>query len=254
MSYAATRAVKIGTAYGTQMSVHGSWFWLAPLAIFTLIYLNVAPPIEAFFTIGLLFVSALAANLARVREASRQSLVWQKVMLFPVGSVVQRRTKSPLRAALKIETVGLLVNLSLATVFGIFFLTLPAGALRIEMEIIALYNLGLVLFALFTRRTPNHDNLLQSLFNRDKDDAPTHLVVAAINSILIGSFVIVGVAAFVISWFAFGWWFATAVMLSQLVTVAETFGDYTETLPLAQHTPAKQKAPADIIRDVPSLQ
>lgn len=241
------KAIKIGEAFGTQMLVHISWVWLLPLAIATLVYLNIEPLVEAVITVGLLFGSVLVGAIARVREANRQGVKWYRVMLFPVGSVVEREGLSRPRSSLSIETTGIITNLALALFFGILFLALPAGALRIEMEIIAIFNLFLAIFATFIRPTPNHDNLLYAWLTQSRDDESAKITLSIINVFLLGLFVIGGLFMLAFDWIAFGWWFLIAVMFSQLTTVAETFGEYTDNMPFAQEHSVMEQAKTDAI-------
>ena len=144
-----------------------------------------------------------------------------------------------------------MVNFTLALLFGLLFLTAPTDVLRIELEIIAIFNLFLALFATFVRLTPNHDNILFAWFATTRDEGIAKRNLSLINLIFLAIYVIGGIFLLVISWIAFGWWFLIAIMFSQLTTVAESFGEYTENMPLAEEKSTKTNA--ETIQDLPGL-
>ena len=243
------KQLTVGRAFGTLITIHTSWLWLIPFAIFSLVYLEIEPLIEAIVTSLLLFGSVLLAAIARLWAAKNQGLQWHKMTLFLVGGSIQRNARSTPSQEALIETAGLGVNLSLAILFGSLWFALPTGALGIEMEMVALFNVALVLFSFLLRLSPNHDNLLHALLAVLTDRTWAHNLMVLLHSILLMLFAISSILALSFGVLSFGWWFALAFMLSELTTTAEQQGEYWHELPLSQsltsaesNTNVRQKA------------
>lgn len=234
----------LGNAFGTDLKIHASWIWLLPFAVFTLVYLGIEPLPEAIMASLLMFGSVLLATVARLRVAERQQLNWRSVTLFMLGGSVERVARSTPQQEARIEVTGIAVNLLLAGLFGSLYFALPAGALGIEMEIVALYNLGLVVFNLLLRLSPNHDNLLYAAFASVLNREWAHDIMTLIHAILLCTFALASIFAIGFSWLAFAWWFLTAWMLSQLTALAERQGEYDTAMPYLSPVHVKNNKPA----------
>lgn len=218
--------VKLGNAFGTSLSLHVSWLWIVPFAIASLVWFDIEPLFEAAMASLLMMGSVLAATLARVWTASRLGLEWERVTFFLLGGVVQRKKRSNPWQEAQIAAAGHAVKLALAILFGTLWYLLPSGALGIEMEIVALFNIGLLVFSLLLRLSPNHDNLLHAALASTLDAPTPHYVMTFIHSVALVAFAVSSVFMLGLNWIGFGWWFIVAVMLSQLTTVAESYGEY----------------------------
>ena len=224
----------VGKAFGTTITIHLSWLWILPLSVASLVYLEIEPLLEAIVTNLLLFGSVLLAAIARLWIAQGQGLQWEKMTLFLVGGSIQRSSRSTPVQEMLIEATGLSVNLLLAILFGSLWLALPTGALGIEMELVAVFNTALVLFGFWLRLSPNHDNLLHAVFVVMFDRSWAHDLMVFLHSIILMMFAASSVLALSFGLLPFGWWFAVALMLSQLTTTAEQQGEYRDGLPLSQ--------------------
>ncbi|MGB1249980.1 MAG: hypothetical protein ACPG8W_05060 [Candidatus Promineifilaceae bacterium] len=243
------KQLTLGSAFGTTITIHLSWLWILPLIIGSLVYMQIEPPIEAIVTGLLLFGSVLLATVARLWIANQEKLQWRKVTLFLVGSSVQRDVRSTPTQEMLIETAGLGVNLLLAILFTSLWLALPSGALGIEMEIVAIFNAALIVFGLLLRLSPNHDNLLHAAFAVVFGRTWAHDLIIFFHSVILMLFALSSIFALGFGALAFGWWFAIALMLSQLTMTAEQQGDYRADLPLsasaglsAESSNSRQKA------------
>ena len=226
--------IKIGSAFDSSLNIHVSWLWLLPLSILTLVWLEIEPLLEAIVTTFLLLSSVMLMVLAQIWAARQSGLTWHNVTLFIVGGIVQRDTRSTPLQAFKITAAGHLVNILLTVVFGALWWLLPVGALGIEMEIVALFNLGLLILSLVVRLTPNSDNMLHAALASVMSEAWSHYIVKFINSAALAIFCVVGLMLLSFNWIGFGWWFAIALMLSQMTTIADLYGEYDIDKPLAQ--------------------
>ena len=238
--------IKLGTAYGTQIMLHHSFLWLLPLTVFSLVWLDIEPLLEAIVAAALILGSVLAAVLVQLRAAKKVGLDWWRMMVFPLGGVVERTRRSTPWQEAHVTSAGLLMHLLLALLFGSLWYALPTGALGVEMEIVALFNAGLLLFSLLLRLSPNHDNLLHSALASMLQKPWPHYVMTLLHSVALVVFAVAGVFILGISWLAFGWWFLTAVMLSQLTDVAEAFGEYRPKHTSAEIDAAPQPVPSTL--------
>ena len=232
--------LRVGNAFGTTVSIHLCWLWLLPFAVFTLVFLGVEPLLEAIVTSLLLFGSVLLATLATLRAARRVGLTWRAATIFPLGAVVRRERRSTPAQEARIASARLAVHAALALLFGGLWYMLPAGALGVEMEIVSLFNLGMLLFSLLLRLSPNHDNLLHAALAARLDSPIPHRVLSTLHTIALVTFAASSILMLGVGWLAFGWWFAMAGMLSQLTTVAEEAGEYRE---LSSAEPPTSSAP-----------
>jgi hypothetical protein len=212
---------------------------LLVFAIWTLVQLEIEPLPEAIATALLLLGSTLAMVLAQMRTAQRLELGWHKVTLFSVGGVVQRSQRSHPDQEARIALSGLAVNVTLALLFGALWYLIPQSPLGLEMEIVALFNVALFVFSFFLRLSPKHDNLLHAALTYVARPPYPNRVMRLLHTIALMTFVMSFIVAVEWSWMAFGWWFAFALMFSQLTTVAERSGEYTVTVaPEPRVTPA----------------
>ncbi len=218
--------MKIGTAFQTKILIHHSWFWLLPLSIGALVLLNIEPLIEASIAGLLIFGSVLTATLLRLYMARRVGVNWTRVMLFPLGAVTEREQRSTSPQQMKIAAAELSIYAMLAIIFGWLWSRLPMNALGLEMEIVALFNLGIFLFMLLLRLSPYHDNLLYAVLSRILPANGAWRVMSGLNSLALGVFAVTGLFAIRSSWWAFGLWFAVALTVSQMVEAAEQMGEY----------------------------
>lgn len=239
--------VNLGSAFGVRLSVHLIWVLILPLTVFTLIWLDIEPPLEATVTALLLFGSALAATVGRLYSTSKQGVVWQQAVLFPFGGIVERNTRSSSAETLRIEAVGLAVNVVLFTLFSLLWLAVPNDILRVEMEIVALFNLALFLYALLIRLTPLQDNLLHGLLAGPIHRKWADRVMGIINTLALTIFAVLSIIALGVGWLAFVWWFATAFMLSQATATAERLGEFRTTLPTASVTAEQPNEQSSVV-------
>ncbi len=242
--------VKLGNAFGTTLAVHISWLWVLPFAVITLVWFEIEPLFEAIMASLLMLASVIAATLARCWSARRAGLEWQQATLFLLGAVVQRTYRSTPWQEAQVAGSGLVVKATLASVFGALWYMLPNGALGVEMEIVALFNLGLLMFSLLLRLSPNHDNLLHAALASVMSKPWPHYTMTFIHSLALIAFAVSSVLMIGLDWFAFGWWFVMAAMLSQLTTVAEAFGEYRTDLISAEPTQSDKIAPQSITSSV----
>ena len=221
-----TKTIKFGSASGTQLHLHYSWLWIAPLIIYTLVTLNLEPLPEAIITMLLIFASVLITTLVRIVFAQKNGLGWQSVTLFLLGATVKRTYLSNSRQSVQIESAGMMVSTLLAVIFGVLWFMLPTGPLGIEMEIVALFNAALVARSLLTRLSPAHDNLLHALLTKNLPAHWPSTIMTMLHSLVLIIFAASSVFMLGLGWLAFGWWFALAVMLSQIVDSAESLDEY----------------------------
>ncbi len=240
--------MKIGTAFQTKIFLHHSWLWLSALAVGTLVLLEIEPFVEAIVAALLVFGSILLGTLVRLYTARRVGVEWSAVLLFPVGAVTRREQLSTLRQQATIASAELSVYIVLTVIFGWLWSHLPMGALGIEMEIVALYNAGLALYTLLLRVSPQHDNLLHAILSRFMPAKKTQHVMNSLNSLALSIFAVASVLAMAIDWWAFGLWFAVALMLSHVVEAAERMGEYREAVefdrPILQPIGSKSADPS----------
>ena len=221
-----SKAIKLGRAFNTQLNIHYSWLWIAPFAVYTLVTLNLEPLPEAIITTLLIFASVLLTTLVRIRAASKNRVGWQSVTLFLLGATVERTYRSSTQQSMQIEVGGIITSALLAGFFGALWFVLPTGPLGIEMEIVALFNVLLLTIALLTRFSPVQDNLLKAALTPVLPAHWPQTILTLLHSIMLIIFAASSVFMLGLGWLAFGWWFAIAVMLSQIVDSAEAQGEY----------------------------
>ena len=84
------------------------------------------------------------------------------------------------------------------------------------------------------RLSPNHDNLLHAILAVAFGKAWANDLIIFIHSVLLMLFALAGVFALGFGMLTFIWWFAIALMLSHLTTIAEQQGEYRRDLPQSQ--------------------
>lgn len=226
-------ALKIGNLFGTSLNLHISWLWILPLIAFTLVWYGVSEWLGAITTTLLIFASVLSATLAQLWAAQRVGLQWQRMTLFLLGSVVERAKQSNPQQELRVAGAGSITYLLLGLIA-----MLLANSARIELQTVAIFNTIILLFSLLLRLSPKHDNVLHATLAAFFDQPLPQNIVNIIFSFALPSFVISGIFMLAIGWVAFACWAAVAVMLSQITTTAEQYGEYQEDI--IQSTPSVQ--------------
>jgi Zn-dependent protease len=155
-----TSGFKIGTVMGIPIKLHFSWFlvfglltWSLSQDLFVKSFPDLKPSISLFLgliTTILFFISVLAHELGHSWLAIRDGIPVRGITLFIFGGVAQieQEPRSP-ASEFRIAIAGPLTSLTLATVFGLFFLLIKSidilaapsyYLLRINL-ILALFNL-----------------------------------------------------------------------------------------------------------------
>lgn len=210
--------MKVGTAFHTNILIHHSCLWVLLVAVVALVFRNVASSVEAIIVGMLVFGSVLLATLARVFVARRSGVVWSAVLLFPVGAVARRERCSTLRQERVIASAEFVTYALLALLLSQLSPDL--------FGIAALFNLGMLPFALLLRLSPNHENLLHAILAQAVSKNAARHVMTTLNTLFVTVFLLAGIALIVVGWWAFGLWFVVALMGSQLIESAEVMGEY----------------------------
>lgn len=220
--------VKVGNPFGTLLNIHISWLWILPLIAFTLVWYGVLEWLGAITASLLIFGSALSAELAQLWTVKQVGLQWQRMTVFLLGGVVERVERSNPQQEVRVAGASAVTYLLLCLIFIVLGVVLPTDSVQMGLRTVALFNAIMLLFSLLLRLTPNHDNVLHATLATFSDQPWPHDIMTLIHSIALPSFVIASVIMLTLGWLAFVCWAALAVMLSQITSLAEIYGEYPE--------------------------